>query len=240
MWYSLLWTVVTAVVLMVCAAADRPRRSRVVTDAYRPSLERYQCKYGALTPALLWILVIGHMAISLVCVVSVRNGMEAFNDGMVIKESFLLLYAFLLVVYVLQQLQLSLSTLYVLRTACLGAGITLFCFRLLIGRCFKCWVPASMRLKLQYVYKKYISSFFVTVSYNSLVASSTVDRLSDEGSVRQGDGDSPLYANESPTSGSMDEMLEAMLDPERQDLFLSLSEKVKLYDYASLIITYIY
>jgi len=129
---TMLLVLVTVIVLLTCSVADPPTRHRVVTDIHRPKLDYYYCKTNRVTPSLLYLLVIGHLVFSIYCVVAVRNGMDAFKDGMIIKESFIALYACLLVSFVLSNLSLSAANSYMLRSIVLSVGVTLFCFRMLI------------------------------------------------------------------------------------------------------------
>ena len=157
----LLWavrfTLLTALVLLIASFVDPIRRVRVVVDIYRPSLDRYHCRAGIVTSALVYLVVLSHVMMSLICVVSVRNGMEAFKDGSVMKEAFVLLYMCVLVAFILGLLGISDTSLYVTRTACISIGVTVFCLRLLIGRCARHWVPNIIKNKYLVYYQKYIA-----------------------------------------------------------------------------------
>ena len=88
---------------------------------------------------LFWFLLVMHVIASIACVISVRNGSEAFRDGATIKEAFIILYAFVVITLVLNALGLSSELMQVLRVCMLGIGSTLFIFRMLISRCFRHW-----------------------------------------------------------------------------------------------------
>ena len=236
--YTCAWTFVTVVVLMISALTDPPTSTCMQKDIYRRSLDRYQCSSGAITPALLWVLVCEHIVASVVCVVSVRNGMEAFRDGMLIKESFVVLYACLLISFILEQLDLSLSTNYVLRSAFLSFGITLFCFRLMINRCIKYWLPEFMHRAITQMYMKHFRTVSKRESQSSLFLRSAIVKVTSESSrslkVRQ-DEDSPLYADEVPTDGTVADMKAALMDPVRSNLFVNVAISVGWGDVAELV-----
>ena len=236
--YTCAWTFATAIILMISAVLDPPKRICIQNDVYRRSLDRYQCSSGHVTPALLWILVCGHIVASVVCVVSVRNGMEAFKDGMLMKESFVLLYSCLLVAFILGQLNLSLSTNYVLRSAFLSFGITLFCFRLMIDRCMKYWLPEYMHRTMRLLYMRYFNRMLSRESQTSIFLRSAIVKVTADSSrslkVRQ-DEDSPLYADEVPTEGNVADIKAVLMDPVRSTLLLNVAISVGWGDVAELV-----
>ena len=92
---TLKFLLVTVILLLIAALLDPPRRHRVSPDPIRAKLDYYFCRSNlGLTDAIIYILVIGHPVVSLVCVISVRNGLDAFRDGTIMKEAFVLLYSF--------------------------------------------------------------------------------------------------------------------------------------------------
>ena len=136
---TLLLTAVTVVLVGISVAIDPALRTRVVYDVYRPRLDEYHCVNKGPGLGLFWFLLVMHVIASIACVISVRNGSEAFRDGATIKEAFIILYAFIVITLVLNALGLSSELMQVLRVCMLGIGSTLFIFRMLISRCFRHW-----------------------------------------------------------------------------------------------------
>ena len=63
-----------------------PQATRVQTDPYRAKLDYYVCKSGRTTTGLFYFLVIGHIVMSMACIAPIRNGIEAFQDGTMMKS----------------------------------------------------------------------------------------------------------------------------------------------------------
>ena len=76
---TLLLTFVTAVILAIMTGVDPPQPTRVVLDPYRAKFDYYVCTSGNTTKGLFYVLVIGHVVASIVCIMPVRNGFEAFQ-----------------------------------------------------------------------------------------------------------------------------------------------------------------
>ena len=210
-------TIITVVVVVIASSVDPPTRTRVQVDQYRAKLDYYYCKTGSVTPALMYLLVAGHIIASLFCVITVRNGMDAFKDGMIIKEAFMVLYACLLVAFVLQNLGLSAANAYMLRSIILSMGVTLFLIRLMIGRCIRHWIPEKVFVFFQLAHAKYISPLFNDYGNNSNYASSVSVHVMDE--------EGPLYALEQPQDNNLDDMMHVLTNPTRRKLFYSVAKK---------------
>ena len=223
---TILLTVFTAVILAIITGVDPPQSTRVIMDPYRAKLDYYVCTSGNTSKGLFYLLVIGHIVASIVCIMPVRNGFEAFqglfsypsilidtlinqpfntlgclflslarpffSDGTVMKESFILLYMLLLIAFVMHQLGVTHPTVYLLRSALLCIGITLFCLRFLINRCVRHWISPESQEKITIVLthiKKNIPG----------LASSAFQHTSNTGSDVVGslmlkeDDDSPLF-----------------------------------------------
>ena len=163
---ALCWTAVTAVVLLLIHLIDGPKRVISITDSLRPSHNRYQCAVGPISQPLLITLSIGHVIASVVCVVSVRNGMEAFRDGTIKKEAFIILYFFVFIAMILQLLDLPLEVSYLLRVSFTSCGVTLFCVRILISRTMRHVIPRSCKLLLTYMQSTLITRSVSVVSNN--------------------------------------------------------------------------
>jgi len=76
---AILMTGLTAVILAIITGVDPPQSTRVVLDPYRAKLDYYVCTSGNTTKGLFYLLVIGHVVASIVCIMPVRNGFEAFQ-----------------------------------------------------------------------------------------------------------------------------------------------------------------
>ena len=211
-------TLISMFFLVIASIVDPPTRSRVQVDQYRAKLDYYYCKTGIVTPSLMYILVVGHIIASLCCIITVRNGMDAFKDGMIIKESFMLLYVCLLVAFVLQNLGLSPANAYMLRSVILSMAVTFFLVRLMIGRCLRHWIPERVLLVSQYVHAKYISPLISDYAHNSNANASSVSAVLE-------DADGPLYALEQPQDNNLDEMMKVFTNPARGKLFYSIAKK---------------
>ena len=97
---TLLLTAVTVVLVGISVAIDPAIRTRIVYDVYRPRLDEYHCVNKGPGLGLFWFLLVMHVIASIACVISVRNGSEAFRDGATIKEAFIILYAFIVITLV--------------------------------------------------------------------------------------------------------------------------------------------
>ena len=183
---------------------------------------RDQRRYSRATPALLTFLVVGHVVLSLYYAISVRNGLEAFKDGMIIKEAFVLLCAFVLVAYILSQLGLTAANQYIYRTAVLSVGVTVFCVRLLIGRCVNHWLPEAV-LERHY-HNTYVKPIVAADSVPNYIASGS-NQNGSLVAMNFDDEDSPMYAKETVTENSLDEMTTVISDSYRGKLFRVVAKK---------------
>ena len=222
-------TLLTVLVLLVCLLTDPLQRVVVVADAYRPSLNRYHCQSGTITTALLYVLVIGHIVTSVFCIIEVRNGFEAFRDGMVIKEAFIILYSCLLVATIMQNLGLNATTTYLVRTACMSLGVTLFCVRILISRCAKYWIPQRAQEHLYVVHGRYLQPLFQNFATSTTHGGHELSRIASSNFLGDQldpdpDNDSPLYNVEVPAENNLAEMTKVLMDPQRSLLFESIAK----------------
>lgn len=108
--YSLGMVFVTLILLVICHTVDPPTQSLQVKDVHRPSTDYHICKTGSTTPTILYIIVTVHFLFSVYCISAVRNGMEAFQDGVVIKEAFVIFYVCVVITMVLDNLGLNIYT----------------------------------------------------------------------------------------------------------------------------------
>jgi len=237
---------VTVLFVLIAAVADPPTRHHVMTDPYRAKLDHYYCRTLGATDALMYVLVVGHVLLSAYCVASVRNGLDAFRDGTIMKEAFVLLYAFVLIALVSQHFGLSPANAYMARSVLVNIGVTIFVLRLLINRCIRHWVPEIMLIAMAQVQQKSVkqlsgifSSAAAPLSGITRVKSLTgIDRadavqprrivIQSLGSVNLGNGDEidngdedvgPLYRIAVPQESNLDEMIATIADPVRGEMF---------------------
>jgi hypothetical protein len=114
--YTLFISLYTAILLLISHLIDPPIPTKIVVDIYRQKLDYYICKTGNPTQIILYILFISHFIFSLYCISAVRNGMEAFQDGAIIKESFFIFYGCVVIVLIIGFLGVEDEKLYILRT----------------------------------------------------------------------------------------------------------------------------
>ena len=145
---TLLSLLVTIVFLALISGLDPPIPIRGVIDIHRPKFDYNLCKSGQVGTGLLYFVIISHPVLSIIFIVPVRNGYEAFRDGTVMKEAFIVLYAFLLIAFAMSVLGISHSSIYILRTAFVNIGVTLFMIRLLITRCSRHWISKEVAEKV--------------------------------------------------------------------------------------------
>jgi hypothetical protein len=233
---TLAWTAVTAVCLLAIALVDRPMSTRVLVDEYRPKLDYHVCQSKtSLTPALLWILVIWHIVLTVFCISAVRNGIEIFRDGTIIKESFMGLYACLLVAFCMHNLSLSHETIYVVRTIILCMGLLIFTLRLLVSRTVTHLLPLSVIIGAVWLYKRFKDAWVVVFpsQSTSVIAAGGVSGAEDVlhmitdscGINHTATEDTPVFAIEIPADTDIDEMIAALRDPVRAKAFREIAEK---------------
>ena len=216
---TMYFLVLTVIILLIAILSDPPTRTRVQVDRYRAKLDYYYCKTGQTTPILLYLLTAGHILCSVFSVVSVRNGMEAFRDGMIIKEAFVILYACLLVALVLQNLGLSAPNAYMLRSVVMSMGVTLFSMRLLLSRCFRHWVSERTLARLIVIHTNYIKPIVSDYSASATSVAAASSHIS------RSDADGPLYSMETPQDNSLEEMTAVLSDPVRGKILQSVAKK---------------
>ena len=163
-------------------------------------------------------------------VAAVRNGMEAFQDGMIIKEAFVLFYLCVIVALVLANLNLEYRMNYLLRVAFLSVGSTLFCLRLMVSRVVKYWLPEPLLDQIQKGHR-FLKATFSTPD-SSLNFDSSVLTSMGEGE----DGD-VVYKAACATSDDIALMLDAIMDPDRGKMFKDVAEKALVINALDLLYT---
>jgi len=220
---TLAWTLVSAILILVGVLIDPPHRVLAIENQYLISENRYKCSTGPALQGVLYAFVTGHFVLSIYYIVSVRNGMEAFKDGMIIKEAFVIFYALIFIAFTLSLLNLKPSTIYVYRTAMVSTAITALMLRLLIGRCVHCWLPEAYINKMLHIHKTYVKPIVAPDSTVHALSSHHGRNASMPSSLF--DEDSPLYAKEVVTENNVDEMIAVLGEPPRAKIFLSLASK---------------
>jgi hypothetical protein len=215
-----LLVLISIVALALSAGFDPPIKTRVVIDINRPSLDEHHCGTGMATPAILYAIVAFHIACSFYCIRSVRNGMEAFRDGVIIKESFILLYACVLIGFILQRLSLSQRTTYMSRTACLGIGVTVFTLRLMISRCIRHWVPNRIKTLHNKFFKPFLKTYIIDSSFGA-ETSHVSKSLSMDVSEN-----SPVYAKEIPMESNLLELVAVLKDSHKCKILYSQAKQL--------------
>jgi hypothetical protein len=218
---------VTLVLLAIAHGVDPPKTVRVVVDQYRPQLDYHECRSGRVTPALLYLIVCLHFVVSLHCVAAVRNGMEAFRDGMLIKEAMMLFYGSIILVLVLENLGLSHDMKYVLRSAFLEFGCLGFCLRLLFSRCNH-WLPQWMLDALMATRSmlKRVTAVFLPDS--SLIHASSAQIYLSAENVLSEDSNNDIALTEKPSDDSLGELMRVFSDPARLKLLKAMADEFHL------------
>ena len=163
---SLGWTSLTIFYLIIFTVVDPPMLVKIIKDPYRPAYDKYYCIVGNTTSILTYLLASKHILFSIGCVINIRNGTGEFRDGAVMKESFFILWSCIIITYIMHFLGIGTNRTYILRTGFMSMGLTMFCFRLLISRCYRHWFPDyidfifknvsnNMAKLISFSYKKY-------------------------------------------------------------------------------------
>jgi hypothetical protein len=115
-------------------------------DPYRPVFDYHECNGGTTTTALLTVIIVAHFLFSCYCVAAVRNGMESFTDGTIIKESLMVFYFCLAIGIMLNNIGLEHKLSDFIRSLFFNIGATMFCVRLMMNRVFKYWLPEIVQV----------------------------------------------------------------------------------------------
>lgn len=156
---SILWPIGTSAVLLLSQLIDPLYARRINVDVLRPALSYHACSCdGNLSQALLPIGFIIHVAFSIRSIWLVRNGVEGFRDGTMLKEGFIVLYALLALTFGLQlMLQgnvnkndedgvassstlIAYHSLYTIRATIVQISVFLFLLRVLGSRLATLWL----------------------------------------------------------------------------------------------------
>jgi hypothetical protein len=164
---------------------------------------------------LIYFLVLGHLLGSVGCVISVRNGAGEFRDGTVMKEAFLAFWGCIVIATIMQTFALDADHLYLLRSVFISVGVTAFCFRILINRCYRHWVPKVVDILVARAYHQ-IVRLLPGLDPNRRPSSSmiTLDTM-----------EMPMYEQEAPDGQNLDEMHDALRDAARSVHFRAFADK---------------
>jgi hypothetical protein len=201
---------------MTASILEQPLLMSIILDPYRPIHNIHYCAIGKVTSVLLYTLVIGHAIFSLICIISVRNGTDESRDGIVMKEAFIILWTFIMITYIMQTASLSASVLYIVRVSFVSIGLTMFCLRILISRCYRHWIPLIFDILLIRLSDK-IAKIIPTIDniYTARESSIILDINSE----------SPIYDTNIPDSNSLTDMYSALQDPIRSKRFIMFAEQ---------------
>lgn len=204
------WTSVTAIVLFFVSILNPPILIKTINDIYRPSLDTYTCMWSPSTEPVAYTIVIGHLIFSTGSIVIVRNGTGEFRDGVILKEAFVIFWFCIAIAYMIQLLGLNVSVTYVVRTSFISVGITLFCLRILINRCYRHWMPQIIDIIIHKLIHK-MSNVVSSRKQSSVISLSSFETI-----------EGPGYKNEEP---ELDDMYNALSDPERANNLREYAEK---------------
>jgi hypothetical protein len=211
---SIMLTSITAVILMCINALDPPVLTKQVIDYYRPMLDIHTCERSKISTIYLYLLFIEHILFSIGCVISVRNGTGEFRDGVVMKEAFTIFWVFMIIAYIMQTFALDAFALYILRVAFISIGLTFFCFRILVNRCYRHWVPQIVDIIIKRMYNKMVQILpGLDSSRKSSISINSIDNI-----------DGPMYSQIIPDTQNLNEMHQALCDPTRSHQFRTFSE----------------
>jgi len=104
----------------------------------------------------------------------------------------------------------------------LSVGVTVFCVRLLIGRCVNHWLPEAV-LERHY-HNTYVKPIVAADSVPNYIASGS-NQNGSLVAMNFDDEDSPMYAKETVTENSLDEMTTVISDSYRGKLFRVVAKK---------------
>ena len=224
---TILMTIFTIVILGIVSAVDNPNPVKVIIDPIRPSYDYYVCQSKSAGSILVFLLVICHVIVSIICVGPVRNGFEAFRDGMVMKEAFILLYILVLLAYVMHTLGIQHTAVYVMRTSFLCLGLLLFVLRLLISRCARHWISEELQSSITNRFKN-VYKIIPGNNTQQIMESVKSRKGSSCGGNSSGgiDEDSPLYAQkENSHDTGLEDMKIVFDDPIRYAMFRNICDK---------------
>jgi len=108
----------------------------------------------------------------------------------------------------------------------------------MINRCAKFWLPAIVHRFAKIITKKYFKATLTRESQSSIFLRSAILKVTSDSSRSlkvQQDDESPLYADEVPTDGTVADMKSALMDPVRSKLFMSVAISIGWGDVADFV-----
>jgi len=214
---------VTVGFLLIAALVDPLMAQIVSTDQFRPSTDYYVCRSKGTTDGILTFITVGHIVMSLVCVSMVWNGVEAFRDGSIMKEAFIILFACIAIAFTMSQLPLSQNNVYILRTALIGFGFTLFVLRILYDRCISHWLPQVVQSMITHYYNKFLSLFPSIEISNAKIAA--FEKYADGVEISEYSQSSSKKVDSLDQDREMKEMMDVFKDEIRTKLFREVAVK---------------
>lgn len=216
---TLMWICVTLLFISISTILDPPTLNTIKIDTLRPIYDLHYCNNGILTNFLLYTLVGAHLLFSVICIINIRNGADDFYDGVVMKEAFAILWVFITVAYIMQSLSLSISLLYFIRVSFLSIGLTMFCVRILISRCYRHVVPKIVELIIIKLCNKLGKIIPMLDNTYNLEWSTIIADFEQE-------SDSPIFNNSLKISQeSLDDMYKVLNDRIRSKKFIIFCEQ---------------
>jgi hypothetical protein len=230
---TFMWICLTLLFITIATVLDPPILVTIKVDPWRPIYDLHYCDNGMLTNILLYTLVGGHCLFSVICIINIRNGANDFYDGVVMKEAFAILWIFITLSYIMQSLSLSISLLYLIRVSFLSIGLTIFCVRILVSRCYRHIVPKIVELLIIRLCNKVGKIIpWLDNTYNIQWSTAVLDL--------GGESESPVFDNSTNIlSESLDDMYEVLHDPVRSKLFIRFAEQALYLKHVDFILSII-
>ena len=232
--FAVLLTCMTVLTITAATIVDPPGVTLASSDPNRPRNDIHSCTDNGIGTALIYTAILVHALGSVYCVISVRNGMEAFRDGMVIKEAFLMLGTCVFIMFVVHLIQLDYSTKYLLRVFFGNFGVLAFCMRLFFSRCARHWMVKDFRDTLTIFSRVYMLSTSEGIRFRINPDRGYVWRpyVQGPGQVSRTSLslESPLYGQDIPATHQLREMMDALEDPTRCMLMKTVAKKEHLLD----------
>jgi hypothetical protein len=193
-------------------------------DPYRAMHDYHECKGGVATTSILSVIIVAHFIFSIYCVAAVRNGMESFTDGTIIKEALIVFYFCLAIGIMLNNIGLEHKLSDFIRSLFFNIGATFFCLRLMMNRVYKYWLPEIAQKHLTKGY-----ALYKTIWPSTMTHTNGNSKLSTGLSYDQ-NGDAPIYQQKSVQISDIYELIVAIENPFRLKILRDLAAKNHLVE----------
>lgn len=191
-------------------------------DPYRAVHDYNECEGGIATTAILAVIIVAHFLFSVYCVAAVRNGMESFTDGTIIKEALIVFYFCLAIGIMLNNIGIENKLSDFIRSLFFNIGATSFCLRLMMNRVYKYWLPEVVQKHLHRGYVLYKTIWPTAVNQSNSNLSTGLSYGQNE--------DVPIYKQKSIHISDINELIVAMEDPSRLKILRNLAVKNHLVE----------